>query len=137
MGTDTKIEIKDDIKEAMERLCKIIDDYQNVEGVIRQYLQHMVEKSIEDSSITVEAAPVDFFEGSICKEAEFLVNLSWDYKEFGPVIWIDDLKKICEHLNVKNFKIIPKGNTWELYIPFYNLGIAVGCDKNLLYDKED
>ncbi|MBQ7414293.1 MAG: hypothetical protein IJV09_02540 [Prevotella sp.] len=120
----------------MESLCKLIDNYQKEEHVVRQHLQFLVEKAITDKTIDVEAAPIDFFQGEICKEAEFLINLNWDFEEFGPVLWFDDLLGIKENLNVANFKLIPKSNTLELYIPFYDLGVAVGCNKNLLEDEE-
>lgn len=120
----------------MESLCKLIDNYQKEEHVVRQHLQSLVEKAITDKTIDVEAAPIDFFQGEICKEAEFLINLNWDFEEFGPVLWFDDLLGIKENLNVANFKLIPKSNTLELYIPFYDLGVAVGCNKNLLEDEE-
>lgn len=136
-GTDVKANVRDEMKRSMESLCKLIDNYQNEERVILHHLQALVEKAIDDSSIDVKAAPIDFFEGSVCKEAEFLVTLSWDFKKFGPVVWFDNLQKICEYLNVNTFKIIPKGNAWELYIPFYSLGVAVGCDKEILTDEEE
>ena len=134
-GTDVKANVRDEMKRSMESLCKVIDTYQNEERVILHHLQALVENAIEDNTIDVEAAPVDFFEGSVCKNADFKVVLSWDFKDFGPVIWFEDLKKIVEGLNVSNFKLIPKNNTLELYIPFYTLGVAVGCDKELLEDK--
>lgn len=136
-GTDVKSNVRDEMKTSMESLCKLLDDYQDVERVILHHLQALVEKAIEDSSIDVESAPIDFFERSVCKEADFKVVLSWNFKEFGPVVWFDCLQKICEYLNIKTFKIIPKDNTWELYIPFYSLGVALGCDKELLIDKEE
>ena len=114
-GTDVKANVRDEMKRSMESLCKVIDTYQNEERVILHHLQALVENAIEDKTIDVEAAPVDFFEGSVCKEVEFKVVLSWDFKDFGPVIWFDNLKKIVEGLNVSNFKLIPKNNTLELY----------------------
>lgn len=131
--TNVKNNVRDEMKKSMESLCKIIDDFQDVEKVILHHLQSLVEKAIDNEDIEVEAAPVEFFNDEVCKDAEFKIILMWEDKRnnFGLVIWLDTLQKIRETLNISNLKIISNGDRLELYISFFELGIAVGCDKDL------
>jgi len=134
-GKEVYSKVIDDIKLSMELLCKHIDESRLSQDVILHHLQVLVEKAIDDKSISVKTY-VDFYENALCKEGiEFKVVLSWNFADFGPVIWLHSLKKLVEYLNVSDFKLIPKDNILELYIPFYTLGVAVGCDEELLNDK--
>lgn len=134
-GTDANSKVIDDIKQSMESLCRHIDDSRLSQDVILHHLQALAENAIADKTISVTTS-VDFYEDTLCKEGiEFKVVLSWSFADFGPVIWFRNLKKFLENLNVSDFKLIPKDKTLELCIPFYTLGVAVGCDEELLNDK--
>ena len=136
-GTDVNTKLREDIKQSMESLCKWIDESNESQKTILHHLQAIVEQALEDKTISVNCS-VDFFEDTICKDGiEFKIVLNWDFDKNGPVVWLDNLYKITEYLKVTNFKLIPKDNTLEIYIPFYILGVAVGCDKELLNDKEE
>ena len=133
--TDVNSKVIDDIKQSMEAFCRHIDESRLSQDVILHHLQALVEKAIDDKTISVSTS-IHFYDDALCKEGiEFKVVLSWNFADFGPVIWLHSLKKLVEYLNVSDFKLIPKDNTLELYIPFYTLGVAVGCDEELLNDK--
>ncbi len=129
--------VRSELRQCMEPLCNLIEEVKEREQSILHHLQTLVEEILDDDSIIVRTS-VEFSESITCKEGyEFKVVLSWDrIVSFGPVIRFSQLKALTDHLHINDFKLCPSDNQWEIYFPFYSLGVAVGCDETLLEDKE-